>query len=187
MTMYALESETPEVHNDVYVAESAAVIGKVHLKKNVSVWHSAVIRGDNGERINIGARSNIQDGAILHTDPGFTLDIGEDVSVGHQAVLHGCSVGNGSLIGIGAVVLNGAKIGHNSLVAAGALVLENKSFPDNSLIMGSPAKVVRSLNADEIAGFMQNAVDYVERGKRYLSSLRRIPGNTSNLDNWAIP
>ena len=111
---------------------------------------------------------------MLHTDPGFTLDIGDEVSVGHQAMLHGCTVGSGSLIGIGAVILNGATIGQNSLVAAGALVLEKKCFPDNCLIVGSPAKVVRLLNKDEVDGLLRNATDYVERSGRYVTGLRRI-------------
>ena len=133
-----------------------------------------MLRGDNGERIEVGARSNIQDGAVLHTDPGYTLSIGEDVSVGHQAVLHGCSIGSGSLIGIQAVILNGASIGKNSLVAAGAVVTERKVFPDNSLIVGAPAKVLRELSEDDIQGLRRNATEYVERGRRYRAQLKRV-------------
>ncbi|MBH2008366.1 MAG: gamma carbonic anhydrase family protein [Xanthomonadaceae bacterium] len=174
MTIYALGNETPKLEDGAYVADSATIIGKVHIGERASVWPQAVIRGDNGERIEVGARCNIQDGAVLHTDPGFTLCIGDDVSVGHQAMLHGCAIGSGSLIGIGAVILNGATIGKNSLVAAGALVLERKSFPDNSLIVGAPAKALRVLSSDEIDGLLRNAADYVERSGRYLSELRRV-------------
>ncbi|MGT2460335.1 gamma carbonic anhydrase family protein (plasmid) [Cupriavidus basilensis] len=174
MTIYALGNETPKLEDGTYVADSATIIGKVHLGQGASVWPQAVVRGDNGESIKVGARSNIQDGAVLHTDPGFTLSIGDDVSVGHQAMLHGCTVGNGSLIGIGAVILNGASIGKNSLVAAGAVVLERRSFPDNSLIVGAPAKALRLLSSDEIGGLLRNAADYVERSSRYLTELRPV-------------
>ena len=126
MTIYSLGEDRPQMDESAYAADSATIIGKVTLSKDASVWPQAVLRGDNGERIEIGARSNIQDGAVLHTDPGFTLSIGEDVSVGHQAMLHGCTVGDGSLIGVQAVILNGASIGKNSLVAAGAVVTERK-------------------------------------------------------------
>jgi carbonic anhydrase/acetyltransferase-like protein (isoleucine patch superfamily) len=174
MTIFALGDDTPQIHDSAYAADSARIIGKVVLAKDVSVWPQAVLRGDNGERIEVGERSNIQDGAILHTDPGFTLSIGEDVSVGHQAVLHGCSVGSGTLIGIQAVVLNGASIGRNCLVGAGAVVTERKVFPDNSLIVGAPAKVLRELTEIEIAGLRNNAADYVERGRRYRVQLRKV-------------
>lgn len=174
MTIYALGDDSPKLEEGSYVAESATIIGKVHLGPRASVWPQAVVRGDNGESIEVGARSNIQDGAVLHTDPGFTLSIGDDVSVGHQAMLHGCTVGSGSLIGIGAVILNGASIGKNSLVAAGAVVLERRSFPDNTLIVGAPAKALRVLSSDEIDGLRRNAADYVERSGRYLTELRRV-------------
>lgn len=174
MTIYALGDDTPQIDDSAYAADSATIIGKVILAKDASVWPQAVLRGDNGERIEVGERSNIQDGAILHTDPGFTLSIGEDVSVGHQAMLHGCSVGGGTLIGIQAVVLNGASIGRNCLVGAGAVVTERKVFPDNSLIVGAPAKVLRELSEGEIAGMRRNAADYVERGRRYRVQLKRV-------------
>jgi len=174
MTTFALGEDTPELHDSVYTADSATIIGKVVLARDVSVWPQAVLRGDNGERIEVGERSNIQDGAILHTDPGFTLSIGEDVSVGHQAMLHGCSVGSGTLIGIQAVVLNGVSIGRNCLVGAGAVVTERKVFPDNSLIVGAPAKVLRELTETEIAGLRNNAADYVERGRRYRKQLTKV-------------
>jgi carbonic anhydrase/acetyltransferase-like protein (isoleucine patch superfamily) len=174
MTIYSLGEDTPQMHESAYAAHSATIIGNVHLSKDASVWPQAVLRGDNGERIEIGARSNIQDGAVLHTDPGFTLSIGEDVSIGHQAMLHGCSIGSGTMIGIQAVILNGASIGKNSLVAAGAVVLERKTFPDNSLIVGAPAKVMRELSEADIQGLRNNAADYVERGRRYRTQLRRV-------------
>lgn len=174
MTIYALGDDTPRIEDSVYVADSATIIGKVHLSKDVSVWPCAVLRGDNGEWIEVGERSNIQDGAVLHTDPGYTLSIGEDVSIGHQAVLHGCSIGSGSLIGIQAVILNGASIGKNCLVGAGALVTEGKVFPDNSLIVGTPAKLQRVLTDAAIQGLLSNAADYVARGRRYLMQLKRV-------------
>ena len=174
MTIYALGDDTPRIDDSVYVADSATIIGKVHLSKDVTVWPRAVLRGDNGERIEVGERSNIQDGAVLHTDPGYTLSIGEDVSIGHQAVLHGCSIGSGSLIGIQAVILNGASIGKNSLVGAGALVTEGKVFSDSSLIVGTPAKALRVLTDEVIQGLRGNAADYVARGRRYLTQLKRI-------------
>lgn len=173
MTIYALGNAEPNIKDGAYVADSATLIGTVHLGQYASVWPQAVLRGD-ADRIHIGNRSNVQDGAVLHADPGFPLTVGEDVSVGHQAMLHGCTVGDGSLIGIKAVILNGASIGRNSLVAAGALVLEGASFPDYSLIVGAPAKCVRTLRDEQIAGLLQNAADYVARGSRYRIELRRI-------------
>jgi carbonic anhydrase/acetyltransferase-like protein (isoleucine patch superfamily) len=174
MTIFALGDDMPQIHDSAYAADSASIIGNVVLAKGVSVWPQAVLRGDNGERIEVGERSNIQDGAILHTDPRFALSIGEDISVGHQAMLHGCSVGSGTLIGIQAVVLNGASIGRNCLVGAGAVVTERKVFPDRSLIVGAPAKVLRELTDAEIAGLKNNAADYVERGRRYREQLTRV-------------
>lgn len=173
MTVYALGEDTPQIDDCAYVADSATLIGKVYLCKGASVWPHAVLRGDNGERIEVGACSNVQDGAVLHTDPGYTLSIGEEVSIGHQAVLHGCSIGSGSLVGIQAVILNSASIGGNSLVAAGAVVTEGKIFPDNSLIVGAPAKVLRELSEADIQGLRRNAADYVERARRYCAQLRR--------------
>ena len=174
MTIFAIGEDTPHLDEGAYAADTATIIGNVYLAKDASVWPQAVLRGDNGEKIEVGARSNVQDGAVLHTDPGFTLSIGEDVSVGHQAMLHGCSIGSGTLIGIQAVILNGASIGKNSLVAAGAVVTERKTFPDNSLIVGAPAKVLRELTETEIAGLRNNAADYVERGRRYREQLTKV-------------
>jgi carbonic anhydrase/acetyltransferase-like protein (isoleucine patch superfamily) len=174
MTIFALGEDTPQIDESAFVADSATLIGKVILANDASVWPQAVVRGDNGEQIEVGARSNIQDGAVLHTDSGFPLRIGEDVSVGHKATLHGCLIGDGTLIGVQAVVLNGASIGRNCLVGAAAVVTERKVFPDNSLIVGAPAKVLRELTEGEIAGLRRNAADYVERGRRYRVQLRKV-------------
>jgi len=170
MTIYKLDPYETRIDDSAWVAPNAAVIGCVTLARRSSVWFNAVIRGDN-ERIEVGEDSNIQEGAVLHTDIGFPLRIGRRVSVGHQAMLHGCQIGDGSMIGIQAVVMNGAVIGKNSLVGAGAVVTEGKVFPDNVLIIGCPAKVVRELTADAIAGLSNNANDYVERAQRFKLTL----------------
>lgn len=173
MAVYALQDTVPQVHGSAWVADSATVIGNVRLEADASVWYGAVIRGDN-EAITVGRGSNVQDGSVLHTDHGFPLTLGEGVTVGHQAVLHGCSIGDGSLVGIQAVVLNGARIGRNCLVGAGALVTEGKEFPDNSLIMGSPAKVVRELTPEQAHRVRQSAVNYVANAARHRDGLRRL-------------
>jgi len=173
MAIYSYDEHSPEIDPSAYVAESADVIGKVALHENSSVWYQAVLRGDN-ELIDVGAGSNIQEGAVLHTDIGFPLSIGENVTIGHQAMLHGCTVGAGSLIGIQAVVLNGAVIGKNCLVGAGALVTEGKVFPDNSLIIGAPAKVARTFTDEDVARFHRNARDYVTRAQKHKATLKRI-------------
>ena len=161
--IYALGDRVPVLEGDGhYIADSAAVIGNVVLGAQASVWFGSVLRGDN-DRITIGARSNIQDGCVLHVDPGLPLVVGEGVTIGHQVMLHGCTIGNDSLIGIGSTVLNGAEIGANCIVGANSLVTEYKAFPAGSLILGSPAKVVRELNAEEeIAGIRMSAQSYVE-------------------------
>ena len=158
--------KTPETGQAAFVAENAAVTGDVTLGKDSSVWFSAVIRGD-GPHIEIGERSNIQDGCVLHADPGYPLTVGGRVTVGHGAILHGCEVGDGSLIGMGAIVLNGAKIGKNCIVGAGALVTGGKEFEDGMLILGSPAKAVRRLTPVEIASNLSSAKHYVEQAKEY--------------------
>src|ERR1700749_1141776 len=145
MAIYELDGVRPETEGDHWIAENAVVLGRVILKRNASVWFGATLRGDN-DPITVGENSNVQDNSVLHTDLGSPLTIGANVTVGHQVMLHGCTIGDGSLIGIGAVVLNGAKIGKNCLVGAGALITENKAFPDGSMILGSPAKVVRELS-----------------------------------------
>ena len=156
-----------------FVASNATVIGSVHLGDQVSVWFNAVIRGDN-ELISLGEGSNIQDGAVMHTDPGYPLTLDGYVTVGHKAMLHGCSVGENSLIGINAVVLNGAKIGRNCLVGANALVPEGMEVPDGSLVLGSPAKVKRALSEEEINGLRQSAEHYIANMKRYRETLVQI-------------
>lgn len=173
MAIYEYDGHRPELHDSVYVAEDATVIGKVALGEGASVWPQAVLRGDN-ERIEIGAGSNVQEGAVLHSDPGYPLRVGNDVTLGHQVMLHGCSIGDGSLIGIQAVILNGAVIGRNSVVGAGSVVTEGKVFPDNSLILGAPAKVVRELTDEAIQAFRENARDYVDRAQRHKRTLVRI-------------
>ncbi len=173
MALYALGDKAPNLDPTAFVFESATVIGQVNLAAGSSVWAQASLRGDN-EPITIGRGSNVQEGAVLHTDKGAPLTIGENVTIGHQAMLHGCTVGDGALIGIQAVVLNHARIGRNCLVGAGALVTEGKEFPDNSLILGSPAKVVRTLSDDEIARMHANTADYVTRAAEYRQILRRI-------------
>jgi carbonic anhydrase/acetyltransferase-like protein (isoleucine patch superfamily) len=171
---YALGDVQPSFDgHDYWIAASADVIGKVRLARNVSIWWNAVLRGDN-EAIVIGENSNVQDGCVLHTDPGFPLTVGARVSVGHMAMLHGCTVGDGSLIGIGSVVLNGARIGRNCLIGANALITEGKEIPDNSLVMGSPGKVVREVTPDMTADLKTVCDGYVEQWKRYAKELRPL-------------
>jgi carbonic anhydrase/acetyltransferase-like protein (isoleucine patch superfamily) len=181
MPIYSLDGVAPDLPHPqkIWIAPDANVIGRVRLGSDVSVWFGAALRGDN-EWIEIGARANIQDGAVLHTDMGYPLTIGEDVTVGHHAILHGCSVGSNTLIGMGATILNGARIGANSIVGANALVTEGKEFPDGSLIVGSPAKVVRSLDADAIHRLRSSAARYVENGRRYGNGLVRIDENPAD-------
>ena len=175
MAVYELDGTRPEFPADglYWVAETASVIGKVRLQSDVSIWYGSVLRGDN-EWIEIGARSQVQDNATLHTDPGFPLTVGRDCVIGHNVVLHGCSIGDASLIGMGAIVLNGAKIGTNCLVGAGALVLAGKEFPDNTVILGAPAKAVRESDEAVRAEIARAAEVYVKRWKRYAAGLKRI-------------
>lgn len=173
MAIYQLGNDIPHVPASAYVAESATVIGKVVLGENASIWPGAVIRGDN-DLIRIGNASNVQEGAVLHTDPGLILEIGDYVTIGHQVMLHGCTIGEGSLVGIQAVVLNRAVIGRNSLVGAGAIVTEGKSFPDRSLLMGAPAKVVRELTDEDIARIRAGIDGYVTRQQRFKTELKRV-------------
>lgn len=173
MAIYQLGEHMPEVADSAWVAESAEVIGRVSLGEDVSIWFQAVLRGDS-DTLTIGRGSNIQDGSVLHADTGFPLVLGENVTVGHQVMLHGCTVGDNSLIGIGAVVLNGARIGKNCLVGAGSLVTEGKEFPDGSLIMGRPATAVKELRPEQIAGLAASARHYVSNGQRYAKELKRL-------------
>ncbi|TBO28734.1 gamma carbonic anhydrase family protein [Aquabacterium lacunae] len=173
MALYRIKDKTPEVHPSAYVADSADVIGQVILEEGASVWSHVAARGDN-EPIRIGKRSNVQEGAVLHTDIGFPLTIGEDVTVGHQVMLHGCTIGDGSLVGIQAVVLNGAAIGKGCLVAAGALVTEGKVFEDGMLIMGSPAKAVRPLTDTDRARMQLGTALYVQKAAEYKTDMVRV-------------
>jgi carbonic anhydrase/acetyltransferase-like protein (isoleucine patch superfamily) len=173
MAIYQLGDDAPDIDPSAYVTESANIIGKVKIEAHASIWFDVTIRGDN-ELITVGENSNVQESSVLHTDPGCPLTIGKNVTVGHQAMLHGCTIGDGALIGIQAIVLNGAKIGRNCLVGAGALVTEGKEFPDNSLIIGSPAKAVRTLSEEDIARMHRNTSNYVERGKHFKANLKRI-------------
>jgi|SRR5436305_5154450 len=175
MAVFALDGLAPDLPSAgrYWIAESATVIGRVRLKSDASVWFGSVLRGDN-EWIELGERSQIQDNATLHTDPGFPLTIGDNCVIGHNVVLHGCSIAGNSLIGMGAVVLNGAKIGKNCLVGAGALVTEDKVFADNSLIVGSPARAVRTLDAKAVQAIADAADIYVRRWQRYARELKWI-------------
>lgn len=173
MPLYRYGERVPSVHDSVFVAPNASVIGSVVLSENVSVWFGATIRGDN-DTITLGRNSNVQEGAVLHTDPGLTLTIGENVTIGHQAMLHGCTIGDGSLIGIQAVVLNGAVIGKECLVGAGAIVTERKVFPERSLILGAPARVARVLSDEDVANLMKSAASYVDRRAQFLANLKEI-------------
>lgn len=170
--LYTLEDRAVMLLGDEhFIAGNATLIGSVEVHDRASVWFNVVVRGDC-DLIVIGEGSNVQDGAVLHTDPGFELRIGRDVTVGHQAMLHGCEVGDGSLIGIGAVVLNGARIGRGCLIGANALVPEGMEIPDGSLVVGSPAKIKRQLNDEQQQGLLENARHYVENMRRYRGGLK---------------
>ena len=173
--LYALDGVSPALpeDGDFWVAPGARLIGRVVLESGASVWFNAVLRGDN-EPIVVGRGSNVQDGCVCHTDLGFPLTIGQGCTIGHRALLHGCTIGDNSLIGMGAIVLNGAKIGKNSLVGAGALVTEGKEFPDNSLIVGSPAKVIRVLDDAAVERLRGSAAHYVANGKRFKAGLKKV-------------
>jgi carbonic anhydrase/acetyltransferase-like protein (isoleucine patch superfamily) len=175
MAIYALDDHAPELPEAgrYWIAPDAHVIGRVRLALDVGVWFGAVLRGDN-ELIDIGERSNVQESAMLHTDIGFPLTVGADVTIGHHAILHGCTVGSGTLIGMGATVLNGARIGDGCLVGANALVTEGRAFPDHSLIVGSPAKAVRPLDAAATEKLLASAQSYVANWRRYAAGLRRV-------------
>ncbi len=173
MPIYKLGGQMPRIAASAFVSAEATVIGDVTLEDGVSVWPGATLRADNAP-IRIGAGSNVQEGAVLHTDPGKPLVIGQNVTVGHQAMLHGCSIGDGSLIGIQAVVLNGSVVGRDSLVAAGTVVTEGKVFPDQVLILGSPGKVFKELDAAALAMLKESAPTYVRHGQRYAAELERI-------------
>lgn len=174
MAIYSLDGKRPTLPEGFYfVADSARVIGDVILGEGAGIWFGAVLRGDN-EPITVGPGTNLQENCVLHTDMGFPLTIGEGCTIGHTAILHGCMIGDNSLVGMGATVLNGAKIGKNCLIGAGALVTEGKEIPDNSLVVGAPARVSRTLNDDAIAMLKWSASHYVENAKRFAGGLERI-------------
>jgi len=173
MAIYQLDDLIPSIHPTAWVADSAQVIGQVVLEENVSVWFGVILRGDN-DVISVGKGSNIQENSVFHIDRGHPLVLGENVTIGHQVMLHGCTIGDNSLVGIGAVVLNDARIGKNCLVGAGSLVTEGKEFPDGSLIMGSPAKVVRQMSAEQIEGLKMIAQHYIENAARYKTGLKKL-------------
>jgi carbonic anhydrase/acetyltransferase-like protein (isoleucine patch superfamily) len=172
MAIYDLDNVSPRVAESAWVADSAQVMGNVNIGNDSSVWFGVVIRGDT-DCITVGHNTNIQDASVLHADVGKPLTIGDNVTVGHKVMLHGCTVGDGSLIGIGAIVLNGAKIGKGCLVGAGSLVTEGKEFPDGSMIMGSPAKVVRELTPEQQMGLKMSALHYVENARRFKTGLKK--------------
>ncbi len=170
--IYSLgEHRVEMVGDDYFVADNATVVGLVRLENNASVWFNAVLRGDN-ELITVGENSNIQDGSVLHTDPGVPLTIGKNVTVGHKVMLHGCTIGDNSLIGINSVILNGAKIGSNCLIGANSLITEGKEIPDGSLVMGSPAKVIKQLTEEQQQGLIVSAETYVKNFKRFKAEMR---------------
>jgi carbonic anhydrase/acetyltransferase-like protein (isoleucine patch superfamily) len=174
MTLFTLGERRPQLARGVWIADNATVVGEVRLGEHASVWFNAVLRGDN-DPITIGANTNIQDGSVLHTDAGVPLTLGDNVTVGHQVMLHGCTVGSTSLIGIGSIILNHAVVGRHSIVGANTLIPEGKHFPDGVLIVGSPGKVIRELRPEEIARLAQSATHYVENARRFASGLRTLP------------
>ena len=179
--LYQLGDLEVRAEGDYWVADNAVVLGNVLLKQDASVWFNAVLRGDN-DLITVGEGSNIQDGSVLHTDPGYPLNIGAHVTIGHKVMLHGCDVGEGSLIGINAVVLNGAKIGKNCIIGANALITEGKEIPDNSMVMGSPGKVVKTLTDEQAAGIRMGAAHYVVNARRFREELRAQPQAVSGRE-----
>jgi carbonic anhydrase/acetyltransferase-like protein (isoleucine patch superfamily) len=173
MAIYRLGDLIPVIHPEAWVAGSAELIGRVELAPSTSVWFNVTIRADN-DLVRVGARSNIQDGTVIHTDDGCPVMIGEGVTVGHQVMLHGCTIGDGSLIGIQAVVLNGARIGRDCLIGAGALITEGKEIPDRSMVLGSPGKVVRTLTDEELERIRRGNAHYVEKAREYRRALQAI-------------
>ena len=173
MAIYRLDDRVPRLHESAWVADSATVLGDVELEEDASVWFGAVLRGDT-ELLRVGRGSNVQDGSVLHADSGYPTTIGDGVTIGHMVTLHGCTIGEGSLVGIGSVILNGARIGRNCLVGARSLVTEGKSFPEGSLIMGAPAVVVRSLSAEQIENVRRSAAHYVANARRFRDGLQKI-------------
>lgn len=176
MPVYSLDTLSPMLHPSCWIAPDATVAGDVRLGADVGIWFNAVLRGDNAA-IAIGARSNIQDMVMIHVDPGFPVTLGEGCTVGHRAIIHGCTIGDNSLIGMGAVILNGARIGRNCLIGAGAIVTEGKEIPDGSLVIGAPGKVARVLTDQQIEGLRLSAERYVENARRFAQGLRPVTAN----------
>lgn len=173
MAIFQLAEHVPEIHPEAWVAEQAQVIGHVRLDRGASVWFGATLRGDNA-LIHLGENSNVQESAVLHTDPGLELRVGGHCVIGHQATLHGCTIGDGSLIGIQAIILNRATVGRGCLIGAGTLIPEGKEIPDRSLVMGTPGKVIRQLTDEEVSQLRNNAVHYARRAAMYRTQLERI-------------
>lgn len=174
MAIYQLGERTPQIDPTAFVFESAVIIGDVRLAARTSIWPGAILRGDN-DPIILGEGSNVQDGSVLHTDLGHPLEIGRNVTIGHQVMLHGCKIGDGSLIGMQSIILNGARIGKNCLIGAGALISEGKEIPDNSMVLGRPGKVVRTLSDAEVQQYLvKGPLHYQERGREYRDTLKRI-------------
>lgn len=173
MTLYSLDGVAPEIAEDSWIAPDANIIGKIVVEEGASVWFGATLRGDN-EEIRIGAGSNVQENTVMHTDMGFPLTVGKGCTIGHKALLHGCTIGDNSLIGMGAVILNGAKIGKNCLIGANALITEGKTIPDGSLVLGAPGKVVRELDEAAINGLKLSALSYQENMRRFRSGLAKV-------------
>ena len=173
MTLFSLDGVAPEIAEDSWIAPDANVIGKIVVEEGASIWFGATLRGDN-EEIRIGAGSNVQENTVMHTDMGFPLTVGKGCTIGHKALLHGCTIGDNSLIGMGAVILNGAKIGKNCLIGANALITEGKTIPDGSLVMGAPGKVVRELDEAAINGLKLSALSYQDNMRRFRSGLAKV-------------
>ena len=171
--IYALDGISPDLHADTWVAPDANLIGKITVEQGASVWFGATLRGDN-ERITVGAGSNVQENCVLHTDLGYPLNIGENCTIGHMAILHGCTIGDGTLIGMGATILNGAKIGAGCLIGAGALITEGKEIPDGSLVMGAPGRIIRTLDFEARARLLLSAAGYQANMRRFKAGLQRI-------------
>ena len=173
MTLYALDGHTPQIADDTWIAPDANVIGRVVLEEAASIWFGCTLRGDN-EILHVGAGSNVQDHTVMHTDMGYPLTIGAGCTIGHKAMLHGCTLGDNTLIGMGATVLNGARIGRDCLIGAGALITEGKEIPDGSLVMGAPGKVVRALDADAIEALQAGALHYQNNMRRFRAGLHEV-------------
>ena len=182
MTLYALDGIAPEIDADVaWIAPTAVLVGRIVVGAEAGIWFGVVARGDN-EAITIGARTNVQDNVVLHTDMGFPLSIGAGCTIGHQAMLHGCSIGDNTLIGMGATVLNGARIGSNCLIGAGALITEGQAIPDGSLVVGAPGKVIRSLDEAAIAGLRRSADGYVRNARRFAAGLVDVTARPTHFE-----